>query len=388
MLARMGARAIPWLGLLYLGYELYQFWQQGRAYWGLRAAGYTRTHNCNRPKSYMSDASTTLCNGYTGYTSFAVAEFSFPPYPSLVGIWQGSPGVGNMKRPSERWSKIASPKPHVLLNPTPDPFNPAPHRPPQIDPEETPQVWPVPVPAPLPVPFIPLQPDFSPHSPEPIRGPQPVPVPVPVPYPWPTPFWPVPAPVPRPVPQPTRPGTRPNPSPTPAPVPSPGPAPVPVPVPPPNVAVPPSWELGPSGRPRPRPRPRNRPARAPKRTKERKVQGGWATGVVAVALSFVTESADFIEAFWWALPRQYRSPPRWDPWQEKWYAVGPTQQLRDLYDHWDHVDLDLAWDNLYAMMGEDAFYGILGQAMGKAGKAAWNAGYTPNGFSFGRGPAM
>ena len=86
------------------------------------------------------------------------------------------------------------------------------------------------------------------------------------------------------------------------------------------------------------------------RTKERKAA---ATGKFGVALAWAmagTEALDFIDAFHSALPHGKKN------------GVRPQHQLRDLWNHWDEVDLAEAAFNLVYNHFEDKAVGALSRA--------------------------
>lgn len=93
-------------------------------------------------------------------------------------------------------------------------------------------------------------------------------------------------------------------------------------------------------------RPQQNPKRARKGVKERKVILS-VGGVTSTIVGAITEANDLINAIWDALPQKYRSKGK----------LGLQDKLKDLYRHWDVVDLPLAVANIIAEQIQDAFYG-------------------------------
>lgn len=376
--SRLWGRAIPWIGFGLFAYELWDLWRHtagGRA--GMKMLGYTLTLDCGRPVDFMSTASSSICGAYFGQP--AISVWNGVNFQSLLGGWQGTPPAG-LHRPAERWSKTAAaPRPHNIGQPAPDSFvggEPKPWVPnwprpdipnPTADPTETPIAQPMPMPAPMPWRNLPQlddspwretgpypQPDFNPEE-DPYEWEFPVPVPSPQPSPSPTPF------------PPTAEGPSPAPEPSPA----------PTPFPPPGATGGPVVRWG--------PRVRQRPGRREKEKKVRSLPG--AAQIVYRAANWVTETADLVDSFWWALPAKYRSRPVrvGDHWEKP-----PLQaQLRDLYRHWDKVDMDKALKGVVNNMLEDAAIGAFGEASKRGARASMDAGFRHNSpFGFGTGPAL
>jgi hypothetical protein len=265
---------------------------------------------------------------------------------------------------------------------------------PRRAPTEQPQRGPIPE-------FDPFAPSPRPRIlPSPSPGPSPAPGTDPAETPGPSPS---PRPSPRPRPRETpreRPGQRPNPRPEPHPDPNPDPLRDSEPGRPgPNIRVDPGnqWpevtQPGTDGRLRPHRRP-------PPRVRERKPKissegGGPGTpGVAGTGLgdtfnrvkklaNVITETNDFIEAFWKALPKQYRTRPRdkdgkikrHPPWVRPPKQT-PQQMLQDLWKHWDKVDMLKAIENVRDMQNDDFLRGKLsGAASQEFGKSApWRPG--------------
>lgn len=195
------------------------------------------------------------------------------------------------------------------------------------------------------------------NIPAPDEVPETVPAVVPMPAipPWFPPEWLPPlAPAPRPATRPATP-TRVQPhSPTrrgPRPVPRPRPDPEFVPIRPARPGRPgPTIVLtpGPDGkikqdvRPPARQNPRRRdPA------KERKVKITMANGVMTV-IGFLTETGDFIDAVWSALPEEFQTR-----------KANQVERVQDLYDHFDKIDLEAALEAVALNQMEDMLIGTL-----------------------------
>lgn len=126
-------------------------------------------------------------------------------------------------------------------------------------------------------------------------------------------------------------------------------------------------------------RPQFRPRKPPeKNTKERKVRV--TLGRFSIVVNAITETKDFVEALWKALPKNQRSKP------EKGHRKVTLQaMLADLYRNWEDLDLSKGIVNVIENEIQDRFYGQAGQAF-KGAAARLNAqGYydRPVGFQFG-----
>ena len=366
--ARLGMRFLPWLGLILIGWELYQLWRgPAGGKWGMTLNGYTKTLDCGRPQDYVSDASQSFCGGFN---TVPHTLWNGVTRPSILGVWQG---VNNgSHRISQRWSRTGGYRPRHLPGPV---FNPWPDQDPE--PAVQPQPWPQPLPGPKPA--------TSPFTVEPVRG-EPETGPWVEPYwPWPEPYWPG-------WPAPANPGevVTPVPTPVPEPWPEPAPEPTPGPLPPPQgntgnpPAIPPGFSFRP-GRPVRRVLPRNQPRKPSSRTVERKfILTPGAKTALAIVMNAVTESDDLIDAFWWALPRDCRTPPKMVA--GEWRAPPIWQKARDVYLCGSHVDGEKALENYIRNQIGDFAGGMGGKATRKANRKIWEAvgGRTQLGF----GPAM
>jgi len=193
-------------------------------------------------------------------------------------------------------------------------------------------------PQPLPIPRPPWVPVFP--NPEQPPGPEPVIIP-----PWaPQPSYP-PVTTPGEIPgwwENPRPGANPNPNPNPW-------------TPPPVGANDPDVTPQPNVRPRrsrfPRPRHETKPepvrARRPGRgTKERKL-GATAGQRRALGLlaSGISEGFDLLDALHDALPKEFQGKDH------------PNSKFKALYDHWDKVNMDEAFANIWKNQATDKYYG-------------------------------
>lgn len=184
---------------------------------------------------------------------------------------------------------------------------------------------------PSPLPDGEIVPEISPYMPPMLPWPlvpwEPIAVP---------PFAPQPIPVPRPrwVPQ------RPNPEAAPGPPFSP----------PVDVGPDPSRRPRPVRAPRPRPEPLPEPIRArpPGRgVKERKLQGSARSRkLLGLLLSGASEGFDLLDALHDALPKEFRAK-----------ADHPNAKFLSLYQNWDKVDMNEAFENIWRNQAEDRYFG-------------------------------
>lgn len=125
----------------------------------------------------------------------------------------------------------------------------------------------------------------------------------------------------------------------------------------------------------------HRNARPPFRTKERKfilsAAGGSLAGMIIGA---VTESDDFIDDLWNALPDDLKkSHKRYKGKDGKWHVakVGELQKAQAVFLHFDSIDLGAALHNVIVDQATDAAYGRLGRLNAKAQRNVHDAGYGP-----------
>jgi len=107
-------------------------------------------------------------------------------------------------------------------------------------------------------------------------------------------------------------------------------------------------------------------AAPPPGVKERKLKSKSALFFRKVGVAALTEIADFIEALHDALPDTARRSRGWRDKAGKWHNRRLDSMVRDLYAHWDQVDLGIAFNNLVANELEDAAIGITQRYANKA----------------------
>lgn len=150
----------------------------------------------------------------------------------------------------------------------------------------------------------------------------------------------------------------------------------------------PHFTFNPGSAPKVESRPEQGRKPSKKGEKERKFRmqkGGVAMRILKLA-GHVTESLDFINVLYDALPNQYR-PGYYRIhgkggkiiWVKRWNA-SQWQRMKAVYEHFDHIDVAKAVGGLVWEQIEDSFYARIGKT-GKAG-----AEFRNNGFGFGIGP--
>lgn len=154
-------------------------------------------------------------------------------------------------------------------------------------------------------------------------------------------------------------------------------------------------ETFPSNNPGPSPRPvvqevpgtRQPP---PDKTKERKtIANVKGHSLIGRAVSAITEGADAIDSFWKALPKKYRTPNGWKKINGQWRRASepnPAVKARDLYEHWDKVDLKEALTNLAKDNAQDMLIGAFNRRMTKNLRDWYDLSKRPVGL--GTGPAF
>lgn len=124
------------------------------------------------------------------------------------------------------------------------------------------------------------------------------------------------------------------------------------------------WDFGVKGRPQERPSTHVN-ARPKPNEKERKVRplSGSVYRVIARALSHVTEGLEIVDAFWDALPEKFRKRE-----MAKRHGKPPNSQekLRQIWLHWDQINLNEAIDNIVKNELEDRVFGFFGKQAGRA----------------------
>jgi len=114
-------------------------------------------------------------------------------------------------------------------------------------------------------------------------------------------------------------------------------------------------------------------------TKERKVVLA-VGGVVAKIANIATESKDFVEAIWKALPKKMRTKP-----EKGRRKITVQAMLWDIYRHFGDVDLPKAMSNIVQNELQDRLYGKAGQYAKSGKQHAVAAGYdrTARGYQLG-----
>lgn len=105
------------------------------------------------------------------------------------------------------------------------------------------------------------------------------------------------------------------------------------------------------------------------REPETKIKTTTAYMAASVAISAVTETGDFMEQLWKAMPKEYRTARR-----TKTGNLRFDRMAADLRRGWRHIDWDEAAINLQMNSLEDQIYGTLGRLAGVAGTAIRRGG--------------
>lgn len=129
---------------------------------------------------------------------------------------------------------------------------------------------------------------------------------------------------------------------------------------------------------------------APQGTKERKfIANVRAASFLGRVLNFTTESMDMVTAVWEAIPPRYRASQKYSKKKGKWvqiYQPLPQEKMKELWQHFDKVDVNEAIKNIAVNQLEDAAIGKLGAAAQKHAKPVLEQLGRPVGF--GTGPAL
>lgn len=327
-LGRMAGRLFPWLGLGLLAWELWMLYQN-----------YAPPEDMNGCRAIKPDR-----RQYYGYLPYDFCFSDSGVLDLMQPVW--SPGYNawyivqpNNDPPNPNRQESVSFK---VLNPAE--FHPVPGRDFTPPPGET-------------IPYLPPQPMFPVVPWVPIAVPPLSPQPLPIPRPPFVPEYPNPEQPPGPVViPPPRPGLEPNPQ--------------PVPWSPPHTGFPsdPDAEAGPGKRPRPGRRPRPEPtpqpepfpARRPGRgKKERKLRGtAGQRRLLGWLLSAASEAGDLLEALHDALPKDFQGKDH------------PKSMFEALYKHWDKVNMDEAFANIWNNQVEDKYFGEFFKAFQDAASEA------------------
>jgi hypothetical protein len=110
------------------------------------------------------------------------------------------------------------------------------------------------------------------------------------------------------------------------------------------------------------------------KSKERKIRISTGGTLLRIVFDHLTEIDDFVDAFWWALPKGDRTKVKQVPKSKRYYGVKYEtpklpQKLKDLYDHWNDVDMNKAIDNLVQNEIGDRAAAKIGKASGHAAAA-------------------
>lgn len=99
-------------------------------------------------------------------------------------------------------------------------------------------------------------------------------------------------------------------------------------------------------------------------TKERKVRVSGLANAILRKIAMVTETKDIIEAFYDALPSEYR--PRYKDTDHELMYPSLYQKMKSLIENGEHIDVTQAFFNLLTEQIEDEIYGQLNRAGGEA----------------------
>jgi len=114
---------------------------------------------------------------------------------------------------------------------------------------------------------------------------------------------------------------------------------------------------------------RHRNAPPPKRTKERKfILAPLQGSLVGLAMNAVTESADFVDSLFYAIPVALR--PHWPNGKAK--KLGLTDKAYQVYKHFGDIDAQVAFKNLLTNQIGDTIGGIAGRMNAKALRGIYN----------------
>lgn len=135
------------------------------------------------------------------------------------------------------------------------------------------------------------------------------------------------------------------------------------------------YDYPPAGRTAPRGSPSSIPIQPPPRgTRERKVIANIpGSHFSAKLINLVTETKDAVDAFWWALPAKFRK------------GTLLPDRFRDLWQHWDEVDMGKALRNLIRNEITDQVVGRIGRAVSRTYR---NNPYWTRPVGVSTGPAM
>lgn len=105
---------------------------------------------------------------------------------------------------------------------------------------------------------------------------------------------------------------------------------------------------------------------AQKPVKEKKAKLSPAFAFFLKAVSAATESLDFVDAIYDAIPIELR--PRYRDSKHEKKVLTPLEKAQAIFDNLENIDLDRAMINLIAEQAEDRFYGTFGKMGGEISK--------------------
>jgi len=370
--AMVAGRLVPWVNAALLAYSLYELWQYYRQASDLPVPGgdWTVTTTClsGSPIGYMTHRSHCAKNTIM-FNDASQAWMNNADIGDKMSSFRNWNTSGSRQADLQLYEKVgdngtaSEPAPGLLPLP-----NPGVLPEPVVEPMDLPIGVPVPVPAPMPFPAIPWarpnpyrdpreQPQVGP-GPTPTYRPGRIVLPRVAPAPWYIPTVPVPATTPLPAGQPV-PGAVPTPAVIPINVPSLG-------------SVTTTLSPRSSFRRAPETSPIHARKRPPSGVKERKVRINLRGALGVVGL--VTESLDWLNALYDALPDEYKVKGKRSNQIERGQAV---------FDHFDKIDIAKAIQNLLINHIEDKVIGKLSQKAADA--AVPHLGQRPVGFQSGPG---
>lgn len=153
------------------------------------------------------------------------------------------------------------------------------------------------------------------------------------------------------------------------------------------------WVFKPNGKREHSIKPENYSDRAPpgRNVREKKIKVA-AAGAALRIYNIVTETKDFVDAWWDAIPREHRSAKFWKPGMKKASSPRLPQKLSEIWDYFSYLQSSGRWsgpegqkylNNAITNVGvnevKDYIYGRIGQTSGKASAAVGR----PHGFQMG-----
>lgn len=111
-------------------------------------------------------------------------------------------------------------------------------------------------------------------------------------------------------------------------------------------------------------------AKPPPGAKERKLKSKWGAVAARIGFNAITELGDFVGALHDALPKDLRRSRTWRGKDGKWHKRRLDSMLRDLYNGWEHLDLNMAINNVLANSVEDYVIGRTNQTLNRASQSS------------------